>query len=222
MKSVVIVGIVTLLLLASCSKTTTITYLATDPVTLIPRATINNFVLSRAGYFDWKMAGDTMTWSALVQADSILSIGYQPKGFTNLSANIHTIDVNSAEWKDAKSRVLAIIIETEGAATVVFKEGALPVMDIKVTHLSTLKALRASPLVRYAEPIGYGAYMNTASVSGITYIRSAAAINSATNAYVLGADDPAVKMISIRTVFCSGQVKDALNYVHNKQQLVIS
>jgi subtilisin family serine protease len=51
---------------------------------------------------------------------------------------------------------------------------------------------------------------------------STSAINGVTNAYVQGADDPGVKIISMSmgTIFSSGQIKDALVYAYNKQKLM--
>jgi subtilisin family serine protease len=48
------------------------------------------------------------------------------------------------------------------------------------------------------------------------------AINGVTNAYVVGADDPAVKIISMSmgTIFSSGQIKDAITYAYSKQKLM--
>jgi subtilisin family serine protease len=158
------------LLLLSCNKIETIHYVVPvpDPAAVIPKTAINDFVeqqLKQHNYFDWKMATDTMTWSALIQADSVLSIGYQPAGFTDLDKKIHTIDVQSAAWKNARAAIVALVKANEQSdiIQVVFKEGRLPVIHLKVSQYSTLKALRASPLVRYAEPTGYGAFMDDAT-----------------------------------------------------------
>jgi subtilisin family serine protease len=155
----------------SCNKTETPHFPPVhNPSAVIPKSDINNFVkaqLEKNNYFDWKMASDTMVWSALIQADSVLSVGYQPEGLSGLDKNIHTIDVNSAAWKEAKEKVTAIILAYEPAVKVMFKEGVLPVMDIRVSQFGTVKALRASGLVRYAEPIGYGAYMSDVTKSDL-------------------------------------------------------
>jgi hypothetical protein len=47
----------------------------------------------------------------------------------------------------------------------------LPVFYVKASNLATVKALRASGLVRYVEPVGYGKYMN--SNPGATTMSSA-------------------------------------------------
>ena len=59
--------------------------------------------------------------------------------------------------------MLALIVAEEqkadptltAARLMAFKESVLPVLDVTVHQLSTIKALRASGLVRYAEPMGY-------------------------------------------------------------------
>lgn len=142
-----------------------------DVQPVIPKAEINKFVkqqLSKTGYFEWSMAGDQMVWSALVHADSILSVGYQPAGAADLAGRIHTIDINSNDWKAAREQVLQLIIAQEQKAgrsiiakdVLAFEENTLPVINVKVSALSTVKALRASPLVRYVEPMGYGDVMH--------------------------------------------------------------
>ncbi|SFD45648.1 Serine protease, subtilisin family [Chitinophaga sp. CF118] len=160
------------LLFSSCTKTETRFQVFRNPSTVIPKADINNFVeeqLKQHEYFDWKMAGDTMTWSALIQSDSVLSIGYQPAGVRDLDKKIHTIDFKSAAWKEARADILALVRKNEQSdvTQIVFKEGSLPMINVKVSQFATLKALRASPLVRYAEPIGYGAYMDDTKKSDL-------------------------------------------------------
>lgn len=158
-------------LFLSCHKIESIRYqvpVVPNPAVVIPKTAINNFVkeqLKQHDHFDWKMASDTMTWSALIQADSVLSIGYQPAGMTDADKKIHTIDVQSPAWREARAAVVALVKSNEQSAViqVVFKEGRLPVIHLKVSQYATLKALRASPLIRYAEPTGYGAFMNDAT-----------------------------------------------------------
>jgi len=138
---------------------------------IIPKSQINAFVkqqLYQTGQFEWNMAGDQMVWSALLHGDSILSVGYQPEGTTNLAAQIHTVDINSAPWKAAREQLLQLILTQEQKAgrkttakdIIAFEENILPVIDVKVSALATIKALRTSPLVRYAEPMGYAEVMN--------------------------------------------------------------
>ncbi|NLR82421.1 S8 family peptidase [Chitinophaga eiseniae] len=141
-----------------------------NPVAAVPKSAINRFIREKlvdSGYFKWDMAGNDIAWSALVQGDSILSVGYQPADFNDLSHNIHAIDLNSASWKEAKQQVINLIVENEKKdnpaltekEVVVLSRTKLPSINVKVSRMATLKSLRNSKLVRYAEPIGYGVYM---------------------------------------------------------------
>lgn len=145
-----------------------------QPGTVIPKDQINAFIrqsLSSTGHFKWANASDEMVWSALVQGDSVLSVGYQPATYENLARTIHQVDLNDDSWKQAHQQVLNIVLANEGntagqrlqSPVVLYDRKTLPIVDVKVGNLATLKALRASNLVRYAEPIGYGQYMEEAS-----------------------------------------------------------
>ncbi|PSL24521.1 S8 family peptidase [Chitinophaga ginsengisoli] len=342
------VGVV-VILSTSCRKTDTNSFTPPrqDPQAIIPKSVINAFVnqqLETQGYFDWKMASDTMVWSALLHGDSILSVGY-------------TTASGAAD-------ILALIGEKEGVTQRkdlrTSTADKLHFLNVRVSRFATVQALRASGEIRYAEPIGYGAFMRdikpkdaavasdilasgcgynsaktdlvagadytvilpTAKLSwnygyhrieqawqrstgqhikvmiidtgvspqqenlgsafnqgssagrtiqklgtyyngspddpcghgtsmagvlagprgtdgntvGIAYncdlimvhaaenvvLLSTDAINGVTNAYVLGADDPTVKIISMSmgTIFSSGQIKDALSYAYSKQKLM--
>jgi subtilisin family serine protease len=73
-----------------------------------------------------------------------------------------------------------------------------------------------------AAGIAYNSNLSAMHAADNVVILSSAAINGVTNAYVLGADDPAVRIISMSmgTIFSSGQIKDALDYAFNKQKLM--
>lgn len=166
--------------LAACQKDQPVTRAGVpgneNPEAVVPKSKINAFIrerLATAGHFNWEMASDEMAWSALVQGDSILSVGYQPAGYKDLAGTIHQLDLNDNSWKAAREAVLRLITEQEGVAgngrtsqsIVKYARTTLPIVDVKVSKLSTLAALRKSGLVRYAEPIGYGAYMEDAPAS---------------------------------------------------------
>ncbi|WP_212004914.1 S8 family serine peptidase [Chitinophaga sp. HK235] len=142
---------------------------------VVPKSVINAQVyeiLKKTGGFDWKMVNDNVVWSALVQSDSILSVGYQPDGTTDISKQLGRIDVNSSEWAAARQQVLNIILENEQnkgskleKSPVTYQSAKLPVFYVKASRLATVKALRASKMVRYAEPVGYGRNMQVAPAS---------------------------------------------------------
>lgn len=130
-------------------------------------ADIDGFIykqLKTNGSFVWSAASDEMVWSALQQSDGVLSVGYKPNGQdADLSAVIHTIDVRSKAWTEARQTLLDLIFEQESRLNASLKrsdmeaapEEKLPVMMVRVKNPETVRLLRRSPLVRYAEPVGY-------------------------------------------------------------------
>ncbi|MEO8770859.1 MAG: S8/S53 family peptidase [Ferruginibacter sp.] len=151
--------------LFSCKKTSVTTDEKAN-VELISTANIDAFIkdqLSQHDQFLWSAASDVMVWSALQQSDNIMSVGYKPSNVNNIDNSIQNIDINSSEWKDARGKVLQMILQSEQEldASITVKsiqqwdETVLPVIDITVKNYATVKLLRASNLIRYAEPMGY-------------------------------------------------------------------
>lgn len=186
----VLVG-VAFLFSMSCRKTDTVTTLpqAQDPQEIVPKSAINAFVhqqLETHGYFDWKMASDTMVWSALLHGDSILSVGYSP------SASAAEI----LQLISAKEEI------TSGKGLRSSTADKLHFLNVRVSHYETIRALRASDKVRYAEPIGYGAYMRDVSAKDAAaasdILASGCGYNSPKTDLVAGADyrmiSPAAKL----------------------------
>jgi subtilisin family serine protease len=133
---------------------------------LIPTEEIDAFIkeqISQHGQFEWSSASPDMVWSALEHSDNIMSVGYQPQDATGVNENLHNININSSDWQDARAKVLQMILESEQeldpALTLKsisqWEEYVLPVIDVTVKNPATVKLLRASKLVRYAEPMGY-------------------------------------------------------------------
>jgi subtilisin family serine protease len=162
-----------------------------NPESVVPKARINSFIydqLAKTQHFEWKSANDSLLWSALVQGDSILAVGYQPAGFTNLADQMHTLNVADDNWKSARNQVMNLIRNQEKKTgstdkdLLVFRENRLPYFTVKVSNFATIKALRASNLVRYAEPIGYGKFMNAdKSPQGVTTESSLLTFGCGTN-----------------------------------------
>ncbi|TXI13952.1 MAG: serine protease [Pedobacter sp.] len=160
-----------LFLLCACKKPITNSGMVTptgDLKSVISRASIDNYItnsIKSKGDFKWAEASDEQVWSALSQSDKVLSVGYKPAGWAaaDVYTNIHTINVQSKAWQEAKDAVLQLIWEEERKAQPnlkiekleVWPEKYLPVMCVQVQSLSTISKLRQSNLVRYAEPIGY-------------------------------------------------------------------
>lgn len=140
----------------------------------IPAATDNTgldrFIREKVendGQFLWSWASNEQIWTALNNSDFVLSVGFQPEGFVDLDAHIHEIDLQSEAWQNARRRVLDLILESEQKRTaglrvediMAYEVLGIPAINVRVTNPETIGLLRASALVRYAEPIGYEPYM---------------------------------------------------------------
>ncbi|MFZ4633086.1 MAG: S8 family peptidase [Saprospiraceae bacterium] len=148
----------------SCQKTEIHTL--TKPTTVPDPGALDAFIMERlqnTGEFQWNWASDDMVWTAVANADFVLSVGFQPAGAQDVLGRIHEINLSSAEWADARSKVLQMILASEqrldpaltAESLIAYPEAVLPVLDVYVRNPETIELLRQSPLVRYAEPMGY-------------------------------------------------------------------
>jgi subtilisin family serine protease len=164
-KTTALLTLAGILLLNACKKTTHTEEAINNPA-VIPASEIDAFIKQKIqanNKFEWSTASDEMIWSALQQRDKILSVGYKPADEINIEERLADIDISSSKWKTAKQKVLEIIFQAESktrqnlsaANLEEWEEKVLPVMDIKVENFETVKILRASNLIRYAEPMGY-------------------------------------------------------------------
>jgi hypothetical protein len=155
-------------LCACTGENTTNEALSPNPTSPISRSELDQTIfksLQNIGKFEWSSVSSAMVWSALTQSDKVLSVGYKPENEGDINSKIHLIDINATEWKNAREKVLDIVFEEESKTNPalkrseleVFEENTLPVIDLKVSNLSTIERLRKSNLVRYAEPMGYEA-----------------------------------------------------------------
>jgi len=122
--------------------------------------------LERFGVVSWSVYDDYTVWSTALASDSVISVGYQPDGYSNLDQSIHLIDVESGEWKNAKNSLINYVVaETRrkypemglGAEDLlVFGDKPLPYFNIRIWDYEILANLRNFNLVRYAEPMGFG------------------------------------------------------------------
>lgn len=113
--------------------------------------------------FEWSAASPEMIWSALQQKDNMLSVGYKPASVGNIDNSIHTINIQSAEWKAVKEKLISQIIASEQQLDktltreqiLVIEDETLPFINVIVKNLATIRALRNNNTVRYAEPMAY-------------------------------------------------------------------
>ncbi len=134
---------------------------------LISTAVINAFIreeIYKSGEFNWAKASDEMLWSAVIHSgDHIVSVGYKPADEENVEKRLTEINISSKKWLTVKQQVLQIIFNEEKKQRhnlkienlEVWKEKVLPVMDVTIENINTIKLLRQSKLIRYAEPMGY-------------------------------------------------------------------
>jgi serine protease len=112
--------------------------------------------------FDWNNASDELIYSAGMQSDGIFSIGYQPIGFQNMKDKIHEIDLNSAEFVNARVKIEKIILENEkisktadGINIIAPADKKFPQIYAIIKNKSLISKLRSMQEVRFVEPLGY-------------------------------------------------------------------
>ncbi len=175
--------ILSVLLLATCSKEEPFSEissserLSVDPMS---KTEINQFVtrqLIQHDRFDWAMGDSRLVWSAAVQSDSIVAVGYQPAGFENINERIHEVDIQSPAWRSAREKVLNFVLErtnelypdinfTREDLLAFEADPVLPALDLYLFNERIIEELRSLPEVRYVDPMGYGAETALRSDSG--------------------------------------------------------
>jgi subtilisin family serine protease len=154
----------------ACSKNNSTTETVEQLVVnedLMSRAELNEFIKNTFvadGKFEWIKANDVMIWSAGQQTDKVFSIGFKPANSNlDIKDQIHNIDIANAEWASAKQQILQTILNSEKIKTPTmaldklqaYQEEVLPIVNVYIEDLKTIKLLRASNLVRYVEPMSY-------------------------------------------------------------------
>ncbi|QNH60539.1 S8 family peptidase [Hymenobacter sediminicola] len=167
-----------------------------EPTTALTSQQLDEQIMSRlreTGKYDWNQATAHVVWSALTRSDYVLSVGYRPVGH---SGALPDDAASNPAWQQARAQVLALILTEEQKAhpeltaetLVAYQENVLPVLDVTVRELSTIKALRASGLVRYAEPMGYEPNRPDANKGAAALSSSGCGSNTATAGLVAGSD----------------------------------
>ncbi|GAB3825663.1 S8 family peptidase [Hymenobacter jeollabukensis] len=152
----------------------------------------------QSGSYDWRQATDHVVWSALQRSDQVLSVGYAPAGRCGQNAALPDDARTDPAYQQARQQVLDLILASERAAhpevtadnLIIFQQSTLPVLTVRVRELATVRALRRSGLVRYAEPMGYEPYHPDGSASRTTASLSSSGCgnNTATAGLVAGSD----------------------------------
>ena len=158
---------------------------------------INEFIKQQqqtTGKFEWSTASDVMIWSALQQGDKIASVGYKPASEGDVSNSLHTININDVAWVDAKVKTLQLILDEEKKLNKdllidnmqIWQEEFLPVIEVEIKSLTTVKKLRANGMIRYVEPMGYESYGMDPAEANRVLSSSGCGGNTADNTLVNG------------------------------------
>ena len=140
---------------------------AQEPLSKVElNAIIKQEIETKNDVFHWDSAEDHVLWSAVVQSDSVVSIGYQPPTFTGIEEKIHLVDIHTPTWANIKNKLLSFIVKelnANNAQKVVQTEdillpdpnGVLPHFMVKLADQAIISRLRSMPEVRFVEPLGY-------------------------------------------------------------------
>lgn len=160
-------------ILWSCSKdeeNLVIDDQALEPVQtieIIPKSEIDEFImgsLRKNNEFNWSEANDVMLWSALMHADSILTIGYTVLSVGDINQRMTSINVKDPKWVQSKDDILdetlSVLSRKHDKPVGIedlqnFTHEVLPFTEIKAIDLEVINRLRSLDNVRYVEPLGY-------------------------------------------------------------------
>jgi subtilisin family serine protease len=128
-----------------------------DPLTVNEIDHIIQNILHEEGGFDWSQVSDDVLWSALINSDSVLMIGYRPASQAEEAIpDLSTINIAEPAWQSAKEQLISVIDEkSEYASALLAQDETLPYFEVKTASLAAVQYLRSSPLVRYVEPASY-------------------------------------------------------------------
>jgi subtilisin family serine protease len=173
MKKLTIASLVCTLFFTACNKTSNSDQITSGSVDELQQTQlqtpqqINAFiqqVLNQKGEFDWSDAPLITLYSAVMQSkDHMVSVGYKPADETNVEQRLTRINLRDTKWSSAKTQVIQLILQEEkvlrpslSAGDVeVWKENKLPILNVRIDNINTLRLLRDSKLIRYVEPMGY-------------------------------------------------------------------
>lgn len=103
------------------------------------------------GNFSWKEASSELIWSAALQGQNIISIGYGDTG-ESFSEN------RSTALNSLKNSIVEVVAANEGInkkEILIYEDEVLNYIDVLVTNYKTIEALRKLENIRYVEPTGY-------------------------------------------------------------------
>lgn len=114
--------------------------------------------------FRWEWVDVHTLWSAIQYGENTIAIGYQPTNYKNINENIHTIDIQSSEWKQVHDALINLIVEETNRNLaqpikwedmLVEDDAKLPILTFKNNNKEVITKLFNLENVRYIEPMDY-------------------------------------------------------------------
>lgn len=121
-------------------------------------------LLEKNNDFHWEEVGMKTLWSAAVESDQSIAIGYQPANAGDISSKIHTLNVRSGDYKkvhDALQKMILVELNKPTGSNVRWEDilieddPVLPILTLRLTDKTVLTKLRNLVNVRYVEPLDY-------------------------------------------------------------------
>lgn len=152
------ISLLSLLIFASCSREENqsekaIVIEAAQKTPLTPaqiNAKIDEY-LNTKGSFNWSDASSQLLWSAVINGNNVVSIG-----FGNSKNNFER--AKTSNTAKIQNELLAIIMKYEGTTldkVLIMADADLNLIDVIITKQETIIALRQSKYIRYVEPADY-------------------------------------------------------------------
>jgi|GEM_PF-6443910 len=142
------------------------------------RAKITNEIQTTKKVFNWENADNHLLYSALIQTDSVVIIGYRQNG--NRISKMIDVDINDSKWVEAKSDLQEKIIngaeksgKTYKNSYLIGKEPSnrkLPYFYARIFDLDLIQELRNDPRVRYIQPVGFKLFTGGAGCGPDGYV----------------------------------------------------
>ena len=132
---------------------------ATASQELLTIVQINSIIdnqLKTTGNFSWGKVTDQVLWSATVHGNHILSIGYGNEGESFRTSE-------NQRLLNSKNEIIQEILELENTTfktTLIEDDAVLNLIDLKVSSIESISALRKRSDIRYLEPNGYSFFTN--------------------------------------------------------------
>lgn len=115
--------------------------------------------------FWWHMVDDHTVWSASINSDSVVAVGYTLEGVDPVDHRLHELDLDEDAWRKKRSELIKYILKRtrelnpdmtlELKDVLAYDEKVLPVIDARIWNKELITELRVRADVRYVDPMGY-------------------------------------------------------------------